>query len=792
MNTSPPGMGEAKSTVVLEAEPEKFEERVAPDQFDEGYRTTKKEIYAYYCYYIGNNGLTPFNFASPAFQNLLYQAAGDKGVLPFAGKNRSINSIMLLCSGISFAIQIVLFLTIGSFADFGYWRPNILIVQSLIAYAVGFGWLGAHSGDKWQVAAGLYIVGLISYQMTFTFWNAAFPGLARNTLEMKAKADAYVAGDITRDEYDYADSLMRSRLANVAFFIQSVAEIVILAIIIGIMFGLKIRENDANNSWGLSVTIAFGSAVWVLVSIPWFFLEKRRPGQDPGKRSIIAAGLWQICHAMKTTWRLKQSLIYLIGYVLLADSVGTTVTVISTLQNTIVAYDGLELTYLLIVLIAAQGFGIFTFWWCHKRFRLGSKTMFSTIAVAIVILDGWGMIGIWTDKFGFHNLWEFWVYQVYNGFLICPGYSYSQIMISEVTPRGHEFLFFSLFSIVGMTSSFIGPLVSSAIIDATPSHNNSTPFYFLFGLSAPEEPVRCILTEVNLTPQNKSLSYQALSYVWGSPADTIPIIVNGQEFHATSNLNDALRQLRQAGGQFLEKDIWVDAICINQHDLDEKSKQVPRMADIYSMADRVVIWLGCNSAEEEELFRRGFECRSKLHEIYLRDVAGTGTGFDDWSYEQVYPELDEAETETLGIWHLMSRRPWFTRIWTVQEFCLAGDSSIFYAGAHSMTVGALMLWGGAGLASFTSSRDKTEMRTMFGRRMWFQDQLSLNTISSRETCNVVSTLLELIMRTGCVAASVPHDRIYGLLALATQVPSIHRDLPEELQPNYLLSYETSK
>lgn len=56
-------------------------------------------------------------------------------------------------------------------------------------------------------------------------------------------------------------------------------------------------------------------------------------------------------------------------------------------------------------------------------------------------------------------------------------------MISEVTPRGKEFLFFSLFSIIGKTSSFIGPLVSSAIIDASPTNNNSSPFYFLFALS---------------------------------------------------------------------------------------------------------------------------------------------------------------------------------------------------------------------------------------------------------------------------------------------------------------------
>lgn len=56
-------------------------------------------------------------------------------------------------------------------------------------------------------------------------------------------------------------------------------------------------------------------------------------------------------------------------------------------------------------------------------------------------------------------------------------------MISEVTPRGHEFLFFSLFSIIGKASSFIGPIVSSAIIDASPPGQVSTPFYFLFALS---------------------------------------------------------------------------------------------------------------------------------------------------------------------------------------------------------------------------------------------------------------------------------------------------------------------
>lgn len=51
-------------------------------------------------------------------------------------------------------------------------------------------------------------------------------------------------------------------------------------------------------------------------------------------------------------------------------------------------------------------------------------------------------------------------------------------MVSEVCPRGKEFLFFALFGIVGNTSSFVGPFVSAASINA--SGNDHMPFAFLF------------------------------------------------------------------------------------------------------------------------------------------------------------------------------------------------------------------------------------------------------------------------------------------------------------------------
>ncbi len=206
---------------------------VAPDQFDPQYETTRNEIWAYYAYYVGDNGLTLFNFGPTAFQNLMYQAAGDPGILHFLGRDRNINSIVLLSNGISFAIQVVVFLILGSFADFGTWRPNILIGLSIIAYGIGFGWLGVHKEEDWHIGVGLYIVGLIAYQTTITFWTAAFPGLARNTKELRMKAEEFSEGRITREEYDFADSMKRNELSNVAFWVQSVVEILILAVIVG-------------------------------------------------------------------------------------------------------------------------------------------------------------------------------------------------------------------------------------------------------------------------------------------------------------------------------------------------------------------------------------------------------------------------------------------------------------------------------------------------------------------------------------------------------------------------------
>ena len=116
---------------------------------------------------------------------------------------------------------------------------------------------------------------------------------------------------------------------------------------------------------------------------------------------------------------------------MLGDSLNTTVTVVLTLQYEVVQYNSITLTYLLMVGFLAQGFGVYTMWRIQSRWRVSTKTMFNAIAIALILLDAWGVAGIFTQKIGFHNIWEFWFYQVYFGLFVVGWFSFSMTMVGS-------------------------------------------------------------------------------------------------------------------------------------------------------------------------------------------------------------------------------------------------------------------------------------------------------------------------------------------------------------------------
>ncbi|KUI67930.1 Heterokaryon incompatibility protein 6, OR allele [Cytospora mali] len=197
--------------------------------------------------------------------------------------------------------------------------------------------------------------------------------------------------------------------------------------------------------------------------------------------------------------------------------------------------------------------------------------------------------------------------------------------------------------------------------------------------------IKCDLRVENL--ENNYPKYRALSYTWGPATrhelDRLPggasdneqrkhgILCNQQLLLVTKNLYDFLQQLSQASP--LENEairyFWIDSICINQEDPDERASQVNMMSDIYRHAEEVVIWLG-KSDEDTTLAcnlvkKLGYLSQNERDSLDLESLR---------SKENITTPLGESHTS--AHWKAVVElfgRTWFTRAWVVQEYVLARD-----------------------------------------------------------------------------------------------------------------------
>ncbi|KAI0514722.1 heterokaryon incompatibility protein-domain-containing protein [Xylaria bambusicola] len=227
------------------------------------------------------------------------------------------------------------------------------------------------------------------------------------------------------------------------------------------------------------------------------------------------------------------------------------------------------------------------------------------------------------------------------------------------------------------------------------------------------------LVRVNLTTNNNrdvsmravdlcdNPSYGALSYTWGPPLNvfrteeerrktqsqlddpllqvTVPITCNGNALHVTENLFRFLCRWREGlihapfeGRSGENREIWIDVICINQNDLDEKNIQVSKMGDIYSKSQGVYIWLG-----EEDCFSRiAIPLLYKLAAFEgdwnsLRELGARGA-----ERELLDRGLPPILSSDFMCVFAFSRRAWFRRAWICQEVAFAQELSVFCGGVN--------------------------------------------------------------------------------------------------------------
>jgi hypothetical protein len=130
----------------------------------------------------------------------------------------------------------------------------------------------------------------------------------------------------------------------------------------------------------------------------------------------------------------------------------------------------------------------------------------------------------------------------------------------------------------------------------------------------------------------------------------------------------------------------------NQTDIKEKSEQIPRMGKIYGSAEQVLAWLGPNGNGEDAMIREVFEKANELDCLYQQPEIGLAAlpAFSSYLAEGDGTTNFKTFCETIVS---VIQRPWFSRVWVVQEAVLARDPAILLAGRAATTVHNLyFLW----------------------------------------------------------------------------------------------------
>jgi len=191
-----------------------------------------------------------------------------------------------------------------------------------------------------------------------------------------------------------------------------------------------------------------------------------------------------------------------------------------------------------------------------------------------------------------------------------------------------------------------------------------------------DEPTSQIRCEMNTISLEQDPNFHALSYVWGDKYQVETISINGYQIKVTKNLADALRRIRRPDARGFSR-LWVDAICINQDDTQERRNQVNLMQRIYSSAKTVIAWLGPTS--HDLAFRT-------INEIFVEsptaeDIRNKTPRLDrfislDWL--QKYPHLCEQQNITIpgcpwGAVNSFLFASYWQRVWIFQEVALANS-----------------------------------------------------------------------------------------------------------------------
>ena len=349
---------------------------------------------------------------------------------------------------------------------------------------------------------------------------------------------------------------------------------------------------------------------------------------------------------------------------------------------------------------------------------------------------------------------------------------------------------------------------------------NSSEFHRTLNLAADEirlleihpgafdEPIYCSLVPYSLSQDDKR-PFEALSYCWGDVTERSSIYLcdanqgdheQSQPFNVARSVENAIRRLRHEDPRKGKRTLWVDAICINQSDDEERGSQVSMMAKIYSMAFQTNVWLGKEYPgsmhamlmvrdmhnSKHRICPGGANCLCTMTRHVLAPIEEdrTDDGYRNIeelydAYARIFADLSSTFPSFFHVMTALLGNPWFRRVWVFQEV-LGSKTVMVHCGPE------VVPW-----------IELVKLNEHMDRNLWVNHRspqaaiptlwtrLTRATLGNEEPDDSLPPILDLSVEALDLEASDPRDKIYALLSFGKETSSIpHSSLPGGIRPEY--------
>jgi hypothetical protein len=274
-----------------------------------------------------------------------------------------------------------------------------------------------------------------------------------------------------------------------------------------------------------------------------------------------------------------------------------------------------------------------------------------------------------------------------------------------------------------------------------------------------DQTLQCTLVQSTL---ETSSPYHALSYVWGNATDREQIVCNGQPVEITKNLHSVLYEYRRRARSM---PIWVDALCINQSNNEERACQVRMMQTIYKQAEEVIIWLGDAHANDELAI-------DGLKGMYVPWANYMGLPLfkvPDLAAYDMWLALTMREQTVVAMGAFL-QRSWFSRMWIVQEVLSAASITV-WCGCLTLDPD-MVLTGAAAVRKMHNMGTRLQLTT---DNQSGPSRLNLTCAGNLETLRQLTQqgidfgMWELLLLTRNFQSTEPRDKIFALVGLAHDI-----------------------